>query len=139
MRYHAGVMPRQDSAILNAIVICERVITDQRTANKSLIDCFSAVVCPTLPFPVAKLVAFVSVTNVLIESELEFILSAPSGAHLVSVKMQLQEGSPQHIYDFVCDLSGTMLEEQGMHTMTVYSQGKPIGSRHFNVVLRKSS
>lgn len=129
-----AVSTNADSPICVATILCNEVIEDVRSHNKSAIGIFNAVQAPNLPATHPRMFLMVSVTNVKGNANIKMVLRAPSGKSLANIEGKIENGDPLAVYDLVVEMQNTPLEEEGVHFMDVFSNGELLGGRRFSVV-----
>jgi hypothetical protein len=123
-----------DAPIVVATMLCNEVIEDVRSRNKSAIGIFNAVNTAVLPAVHPRMFVFVSVTNVKGFGEFSIVLRSPSGKALVDIQGQIEQADPVAVYDLVVELLGVPLEEEGVHFVDVMHKGTILGGRRFTVL-----
>lgn len=117
-----------------AIVICNEVIEDKWTNNKSLIGLFNSVSAQQLPASHPRMFVMVSLTdgrgdwNVVIE------ISGPSGQPLFKAECQSRFEDPIAVHDLVVEVRGLPLPEEGEYYVGLTCSGRFLVSRRFTVV-----
>jgi hypothetical protein len=122
-----------DLPVCVAVVICDTVIEDKRTNNKSLIGVFNTIVSKQLPVVQPRMYVVVSVTNVLGAAEFRLTLRDPEGASTLSVDLPLESQDPLATHDLLIELLGVPFNHPGPHSFDVSANGHHVGSRRFTI------
>ncbi|CAN5483957.1 hypothetical protein BH11ARM1_BH11ARM1_15720 [soil metagenome] len=123
-----------DSPVCVAVVICNEVIEDKRTNNKSLIGIFNAVSAPQLPVTHPKMNVMASITNVTGELAVTLIVRAPSGREIMKVDGSIPSSDPLAVIDVLFELLGVPIEELGTYMVDILSGQSYLGGRRFQVI-----
>lgn len=119
---------------MNALVLCEAVITDKRSGNSSLINCFNALGSSSFPFNASNFCVFASVTNVLKGTTVRVEVKHLSDEEpLVLICSQIHDSQPHDVHEMVCDISGIEFRKPGVYQVTLISEERLVGSRQFIV------
>jgi hypothetical protein len=123
-----------------ALVVCERVIEDKRTDNKSLIGLFNAVVASSLP-AIQSLSVFVSVSGMEQLLPLSLKLVAPGGvlADLAWEPHPEAKTSPEAMHEFVIQMPGLELPEAGVYWFELWQGEEQLAKRGFTVIKQDSA
>ena len=114
-----------------AIVICNEVIEDKRTNNKTLVGLFNRIEAPQLPATHPRMFIMASLTNGLGHWPITFRISSPSGKEIMRVDGQGDFQDPLVVADLVVEVRGLTLEEEGIHFVDLY-----VGSEISNIQRR---
>jgi hypothetical protein len=126
--------PHGDLPVCVATVLCDQVIEDVRSRNKSAIGIFNAIQTAQLPATHPRMYAMVSVTNVAGTVEIQMVLRSPSGKSVVNLEGKIEHGEPLATYDLVIELLGIPIEEEGVYFLDVMNGQNHLGGRRFSVV-----
>ena len=116
-----------------AVIICETVIENKETNNKSYIESYSTIGGVSLPVS-ARLCIVASLTNIIKESNVEITLRSPSNTKILDAKGQIKSSDPLAVADIVFRLNGLPLPEFGTYHVDVLASGEHLGTRSFSVV-----
>lgn len=117
-----------------AIVICNEIIEDKRTSNKTLVSLFNSVGVPALPATHPRLFLLASLTNLGADLPVSFSIKSHSGREIMRVDgVASSGGDPLAVIDLVVEVLGLTLEEAGVHFVDVVSGDALLGSRRFTV------
>lgn len=118
-----------------AVLLCDLVIEDKRTNNKTFVNAFNAIGAASLPAHHPRMAVVASVTSLLGSVPIELVLTAPNGANVIRLQGDVESGDPLSVLDLVFDIVGCPLDEVGTYTIDLYARGRQIGSRRFQVFL----
>lgn len=128
-------IPASDAPICVAIVICNEVIEDKRTSNKTLINLFNGINVSALPALHPRLCLLASLTNLQTDQPVGFSITGPSGAELMKMEGTVSSGGdPLAVFDLVVEMLALTLAEEGVHSVNILSADTVIGSRRFSVI-----
>ena len=123
-----------DQPICVAIVICNEIIEDKRTSNKTLVSLFNSVGVPSLPATHPRLFLMASLTNLREELPVTFSIKGPSGQEALRVNGSVSSGGdPLTVVDMVVEVLGLPIGEEGVHFVDVLTGDSLLGSRRFTV------
>lgn len=118
-----------------ALVLCNDVLEDKRTGNKSLIGLFNGVLCPGLPAVHPRMFLLASLTSGIGEWPFSFRITAPSGVEVFRMQETLHMKDPLAGHDVVVELRNLPLTEPGVHYVDLYVGDKPLSNRRFTVTV----
>ncbi len=125
-----------DRPVCVAIVICNEIIEDKRTSNKTLVSLFNSVGVPALPATHPRLFLMASLTNLREELPVTFSIKGPSGREVLRVNGSVSSGGdPLIVVDMVVEVLGLPIGEEGVHFVDVLTGDALLGSRRFTVRL----
>ena len=119
-----------------AIVICNEVIEDKVTSNKTLVSIFNTIGTPGLPCHHPRMFVMASFTDGRGRWPISFRITGPSGATLMQVDGEAHFANPLDVVDLVLQVRGLQLNEEGEHRVDMIVGGEPRGSRRFSVVIQ---
>jgi len=123
-----------DQPVCVAIIICNEIIEDKRTSNKTLVSLFNSVGVPALPATHPRLFLMASLTNLREDLPVVFSVKGPSGREVLRATGQAGSGrDPLAVVDLVVEVLGLPLGEEGVHFVDVLTGDSLLGSRRFNV------
>ena len=121
-----------------AIVICNEIIEDKRTSNKTLVGLFNSISVTGLPAMHPRLFFFASVTHIKDDQPLSFTITSPSGKEVLRADGAVSSGGdPAAIIDLTLEVLGLTVGEEGLHALNVVSGDTVLGSRSFSVMMQK--
>jgi hypothetical protein len=117
-----------------AIVICNEVIEDKWTNNKTLVGLFNSIAAPSLPAHHHRLFIMVSLTDGRGHWPVVLEIEAPSGEELFKAEGALDFDDPLAVHDLVVEVRGLPLPEAGEYRVGLVCGLRPLASRRFTVV-----
>jgi Family of unknown function (DUF6941) len=120
-----------------AIVICNEVIEDKTTSNKTLVSCFNTIGAPGLPCQHPRMFVMASMTDGRGRWPVTFRITGPSGPVIMQVQGEAHFANPLDVVDLVLQVRGLQLTEEGEHRVEVLIGGVPRASRRFSVVVQQ--
>jgi hypothetical protein len=131
---HNELVSNNEAPVCVAVVICNEVIEDKRTNNKSLIGIFNAVSAPQLPVTHPRMNVMCSLTNAAGEMPITLVMRAPSGREVMKVEGSVNIQDPLAVIDLVFELNGVPIEELGTYMVDILSRSHYLGGRRFQVI-----
>ena len=120
-----------------ALILCDQVIEDVRTRNKSLISMFNGVLTPTVPMRHDKMCAFASFTGGrgTVPIALRLCYDRDYEADLIRLEgvVDFPPHNPNAVVDMVFEIRGFPFQEYGAYTFEVVCNGLSLMQRRFNV------
>ncbi len=126
----------RERPICIAVVICNEVIEDKATSNKTLVSIFNTIGTPGLPCHHPRMFVMASLTDGRGRWPIAFVITGPSGEQLMKVNGDAQFSNPLDVVDLVLQVRGLELHEPGEHMVDIVVGDERIGSRRFHVVLQ---
>lgn len=122
-----------------AIVICNEVIEDKLTSNKTLVSIFNTIGTPGLPCQHPRMFVMASLTDGRGRWPIAFRVTDPEGATIMQVDGEAQFSNPLDVVDLVLQVRGLEIVHEGEHRVEVFIGGEPRGARRFSVVVQQES
>jgi hypothetical protein len=117
----SSIMPFQKLKCLS-LVLCENVIEDKRTNNKSLIGLFNRITGPTLPLLYPKLCIVVSLTGGRGTVPINIrISSLQNNEEILKLSGEVTFNDSLAVIDLVLECRNVPFKKAGVHAMTVYA------------------
>ncbi len=118
-----------------AILLCDYVIEDKATNNKSLIGIFNRIHASAFPCQHARLVIFLSLTDGRGRTPVEvFIENADDRTETFKAEGSVDFKDPRQVVDLVFDLRGVKFDKPGAYFAGVRTaKGRTLAERRFNV------
>lgn len=132
-----NVSAGKEKPICVAIVICNEVIEDKATNNKTLVSLFNAITVQGLPSQHPRMFIMASFTSGIGKWPISFRITSPSGQEVLRLEGEADFSDPLAMYDFVVEVRSLVLQEEGVHMVNVLVGGEPKAERRFNVAVRK--
>lgn len=120
-----------------ALIVCDLVIEDQRSGNKSLIGLFNTIAAQTLPVG-KRLFVFMSVSGMDRFVPFTLRLNGPQGK-LAEMNMQPGENKPTQsdiVHDIVIEIPNMVLPQAGAYTFELWQGDVLLAKRGFNLLLQ---
>lgn len=117
-----------------AMIICNEIIEDRWTNNKSLIGLFSTISTPGLPAQHSRMFIMASLTDGRGEWPFVLRIESPNGEELFKAEGQLFFDDPLVVHDVVMEVRGLPLPEAGEYHVWLVCGTRLLGSRRFAVV-----
>lgn len=127
-------MSNSDAPLCVAVVICNDVIEDKRTSNKSLIGLFNAINAPQLPVTHPRMNVVASITNASGELPITLQITAPSGTEIMKADGTVPMNDPLAVVDVVFEVNGLPIEELGTYMIDIFTGSNHLGGRRFQVI-----
>jgi hypothetical protein len=128
-----AIMPNMEKPLSLALMICERVIVEEATKNKSLMSTFNQINAKAFPAVHPSMTVFVSVTNGNGSYPIELRISDPQDNKLLSVKGQIQFQNPTSVVEIGFALQGLIFKEPGSYSIEFYCDDELISERRLLV------
>jgi hypothetical protein len=116
-----------------ALVLCDLIIEDKRTNNKTLVGVFSGIVTPHIPAVHPRMFVLASLTSGRGEWSFSVRITAPSGAEMMHMHDVARFTDPLVVHDLVIELRNLPLSEPGVHFVDLLLGDTPLAHRRFTV------
>lgn len=120
-----------------ALMLCDTVIEDRRTRNKSLINMFNGVLAPSVPVRHDKMCAFTAFSGgrgtVPIALRLCFDKQYEQDLIRLTGNLVFPPGNPHAVVDMVFEVRGFVFPQFGNYTFEVVHEEVPLMARRFSV------
>lgn len=117
-----------------AIVVCNEVIEDRWTNNKTLVSLFNSIHAPTLPTHHARMFILASLTDGRGEWPVSVQIESPAGEELFRAEAPIRFDDPIAVHDLVIEVRGLPLPAAGEYRVSVLCGGNLLCGRRFTVV-----
>lgn len=125
--------PIQNPPTCISVVICNEIIEDKRTNNKTLVSLFNSIVVKNVPTTHPRMFVMASLTDARGQWPISFIVRSPQGEDLVRFEAQAVFYNPVSVVDISVEILGLSLPELGVYFVDVMTDTYPLGSRRFTV------
>lgn len=115
-------------------LICNEVIEDKRSGNKTVVGIFNAVGAAQLPATHPRMTIMASITNVDRELPVQLVMRGPEGKELLRADASVPSRTPGDVVDLLFEINNTTFTEYGDHTVEVRVGGETVGARRFQVI-----
>ena len=120
-----------------ALILCETVIEDRRTRNKSLINMFNGILAHQTPMRHDRMCAFAAFTGgrgtTSIALRLCYDKDYDKDLARLPGKVVFPPGNPHAVVDLVFEMRGFVFPEFGNYTLEVMHEAVPLLARRFSV------
>lgn len=129
--------PAADPPVCVAVIICNEIIEDKRTSNKTLVSLFNAIAVPALPATHPRLFLLASLTDIRDDVPVSFSIRGPSGREALRIDgVAGSGGDPLAVVDLVVEVLGLVVTEEGVHFVDVLTGDTLLSTRRFTVTRR---
>ena len=116
-----------------AILICDKVITEQGTMNKTLVSTFNTIRSKIFPCAHPALAIFVSLTNATGEKEVNLVFSSGETQIMKSGGKAVFD-NPNQMVEFIFNLVNLPFARPGVYSFEVFVDGEYVFESRFNVI-----
>lgn len=120
-----------------ATLVCNEVIEDKRTGNKTVVGIFNAIGTTQLPATHPRMTVMASVTNAEREISVRLVLRGPEGREMLSAEARVPARGPGDVVDLLFELNNITFDELGDYIFELSWGPSVIGARRFMVVDHK--
>jgi len=118
-----------------AVLLCDQIIDDVRSRNKSYIGSFNTIQCNVLPSNHPKVCILVSLTNLIGPHDLTVSITTPSDTKIFDATTPVESPNPLQVADFIFEIFGMPVTETGTYFVDAKVDGSHVGGRRFEVML----
>ena len=123
-----------------ALTICETVIEDKATGNRSVINIFNRIHAIRFPAVHPKLTIFGTLSGLHGQVAIRIRLSRMSDdRELFSAEGQMTAADPLQAADLVFNLIGIQFQSEGTYAVELFGNGTLLATRKFQVVKTEGS
>jgi hypothetical protein len=123
----------REQPICIAVIICNEIIEDKRTNNKTLVSLFNGIGVAQLPTVHARMFLMASLTNGSGRYGLSFRIKSPTDREIARFDGEAVFNDPLMVVDIVVEIQGLQIDEEGTYFVDVLSGDHPLGHRRFSV------
>ena len=116
-----------------ALILCNDVIEDKRSGNKTLVGLFNSIGAGQLPAVHPRMFLFATLAGGIGEWPFTFRIAAPSGQELMRMQDKVNFQDPFTGHDLVVELRNLPLEEEGVYFVDLRLGETPLLHRRFTV------
>ena len=121
-----------------ALVLCEQVIEDKRTNNKTLVGLFNQITAANLPLIYPKMTIVVSLCNGHGKVPVEVRINSLANEELIfKVIGEVAFKDPLDVCDLIFELRQVPFKHEGTYAITVLANEKQLLERRFIVQVGK--
>ncbi|HEY3332508.1 MAG TPA: hypothetical protein VGK19_20935 [Capsulimonadaceae bacterium] len=130
--------PLQDSPpTCLSVIICNEVIEDKRTNNKTLVSLFNGIVINTLPATHPRMFIMASLTDGRGKWPVSFIIRDPEGNKILHFDGEAVFQDPLSVLDISVEVQGLALPSVGVYFVDLMTGAYPLGHRRFTVYMNQ--
>src|SRR5579884_2503906 len=96
-----------------ATLVCNEIIEDKRTGNKTVVGIFNAIGASQLPATHPRMNVMASVTNAPNEIQVTLVLRGPEGKEMLKADATVPARGPGDVVDLVFELNNVTFNEYG--------------------------
>jgi hypothetical protein len=122
-----------EAPICLGINICNEIIIDARTNNKSLISCFNGIVAQQLPATHHRMFIMASVTNVFQNTDILISMRDPEYREMIPFHAQITASDPLAVHDLIVEVHNLQLALPGTYFVDVIYKEMLLAERRFLV------
>ena len=119
-----------------ALLLCDYVIEDRRTGNKSFIGTFNGISSSQFPIRLDRMFVIVSLTNIFGQCPIMVRIVKPDGEPLLEMKGDVRADGPLQVLDMVLEFRGIVFPSVGQHSVEVTCESELLAMRQFEVTQR---
>ena len=129
-------MPQPKSCVCLSCILCELVIQDQETKNRSLINMFNHVMVAQLPARMHRLSILVSITDGRGQSQGKLEIVDPEGAPVIRGVNPVVFRDPTVIFDLCYEFRDVVFHKEGRHNINFWLGDDLVVMRPFTITCR---
>jgi hypothetical protein len=122
-----------------SVVICNEIIEDKRTNNKTLVSLFNSIYVQNLPSAHPRMFIMASLTDATGKWPISFIVRAPSGEQVMKFEAEAAFQDPISVLDMSVEVLGLSLPEAGVYFVDIMTGPRLLGNRRFTVMKRAAT
>lgn len=117
-----------------AIVICEKVITEAESNNKTLVSTFNHIRSKTFPCLHSRMAIYVALTNGGGEKKVDLVFKN-GDRPMMKLGGKIKFQNPNHVIEMIFDLRNVAFPGPGLYAFEVFADDEYIFESRFNVTL----
>lgn len=118
-----------------AMIVCDRVITEEGTQNKTIVSTFNQITAKRYPCFYSRLAVYVALTNGSGEKKVNLRFRNNSGDEpLFEMGGTVKFESPNSVVELIFNVRNLSLPEPGLYTFEIFADGEYIFEVKFNAV-----
>jgi hypothetical protein len=130
----------RESPICLAVIICNDIIVDSRTNNKTLVSCFNGVAVNALPAMHPRLFILASITNIFSDAEIVISGRDPNYNELMQFRAKIAGSDPLAVHDLLVEVQNFALPSAGTYFFDILHNEKLLAERRMLVqVVRQTN
>jgi hypothetical protein len=120
-----------------AIVVCEKVITEAKTGNKTLVSTFNNIQANGFPCKHPSMAVYVALTNGTGEKHVLLVFKkADKNIDIMRMGGKVGFENPNHVVELIFNLRNCIFPEAGLYAFEIWADEEFIFDGRFNVVLK---
>jgi hypothetical protein len=140
MSYDLPPLPHNERSrekpICTALVICNEVIEDKRSGNKTLVGLFNSIMTGQVPATHPRMFVFASLTSGTGEWTFALRITSPNEREVMRMQDTVRFTDPLANHDLVIELRNLPVEEAGVYFVDLLLNETPLANRRFTVTLQ---
>jgi hypothetical protein len=116
-----------------ALVLCDEVVEDRRSGNKTLVGLFSNIHASQLPAVHPRMHVMASLTSGRGDWPFMLRILGPSGQEVMRMQERVKLIDPLTVHDVVIEVRMLPITEPGVHFVDLLIGNTPIANRRFTV------
>jgi hypothetical protein len=116
-----------------SVIVCNEIIEDKRTNNKTLVSLFNTIMLPQAPGSHPRMFVMASLTDGRGHWPISFVIRAPSGAEVMRFNAEAQFHDPLAVTDISVEIQGLVFPEAGVYFVDVMAGASLLGHRRIMV------
>ncbi len=129
----------REKPICVALIICNEVIEDKRSGNKTLVGLFNGIMAPQLPAAHPRMYLMATLTSGTGDWPFSFVIYTPSGREIFRMRDNVHFNDPLVGHDMVLELINMHIEEECVYFVDLLLDTEPIANRRFTVQIPRES
>ena len=123
-----------------ALLICDRVITDAVTHEKTLVSTFNQILAKAFPCVHPRVTLFVAVTNGRgsTEAEIRCVNESDESTAVFGMKGTIPFPDPNHVVEMSFQFNNVTFPKPGLHSVEFLCDGELVLQSRFQVTILKS-
>jgi len=123
-----------------ALLICDRVITDAVTHEKTLVSTFNQISAPSFPCVHPRMTIFVAVTNGrgTTDAQIKCVNESDQNTVVFGMKGSIPFADPNHVVEMSFQFNNVTFTKPGLHCIEFLCDGELILQSRFTVTMFKA-
>jgi hypothetical protein len=130
---------QREKPLCLALIICNDVIEDKRSGNKTLVGLFNGIMTNALPATHPRLYLMATLTSGTGEWPFAFRISGPDGQEVMRMSDTARFTDPLAVHDLVVEVRNLPFQEAGVYFVDLLLAEQPIMNRRFTVQIGPGS
>jgi len=118
-----------------AIVICDKVINESPSQNKTLVSTFNTIAAPKFPCAHERMSVYVALTNGQGKKQVQLLLKqAGNTKEIFQISANVDFANPNHVAELIFNIRRIIFTTPGVYAFEVLADNEYIFESRFNVV-----